>query len=42
MRDLTTTLRYYTHAQEHLRKAAADQFDAAVWTRPRQQMATVG
>jgi hypothetical protein len=29
--DLTTTLRYYTHAQEHLRKAAADQFDAAVW-----------
>jgi Phage integrase family len=29
--DLTTTLRYYTHAQQHLRKAAADAFDAAVW-----------
>ncbi len=30
--DLTTTLRYYTHAQDHLRKDAADRFDAAVWT----------
>jgi integrase len=29
--DLTTTLRYYTHAQQHLRKAAADTFDAVVW-----------